>query len=101
MRILVSWSGPDGEFELAMQLPAGALLADALTAAEVQLRSEGAALAAAVDWLGAETGIHGELRPRNTPLRQGDRVEIYRPLALDPKESRRVRAQRLRKQSVH
>jgi hypothetical protein len=28
------------------------------------------------------------------PVGEGDRIEIYRPLALDPKEARRRRAQR-------
>jgi putative ubiquitin-RnfH superfamily antitoxin RatB of RatAB toxin-antitoxin module len=30
--------------------------------------------------------------PRTTPLRDGDRVELYRPLTVDPKEARRRRA---------
>ena len=59
----------------------------------------GAALAAArqqagtleVPWDG-DVGIFGELCARNAPLRDGDRVEIYRPLRSDPKESRRERA---------
>jgi putative ubiquitin-RnfH superfamily antitoxin RatB of RatAB toxin-antitoxin module len=29
----------------------------------------------------------------NYALRDGDRVEIYRPLIADPKEARRLRAQ--------
>ncbi|TXI28318.1 MAG: RnfH family protein, partial [Ottowia sp.] len=32
----------------------------------------------------------------STPLREGDRVELLRPLQLDPKEARRRRAQRQR-----
>ena len=39
-------------------------------------------------------GIFGKLRPLDTPLRAGDRVEIYRPLTADPKEARRRRAAR-------
>ena len=96
MQILVSWAGSAGEFELRLCLPEGALLSDALSAAELQLRCAGAAAAKSVDWSGAETGIYGELRPRGTILRDGDRVEIYRPLPTDPKESRRARAQRVR-----
>jgi putative ubiquitin-RnfH superfamily antitoxin RatB of RatAB toxin-antitoxin module len=37
-------------------------------------------------------GIHGEPVPVNTILRDRDRVEIYRPLQVDPKDVRRVRA---------
>lgn len=39
-------------------------------------------------------GIHAKLATLDTPLRDGDRVEIYRPLAADPKEARRRRAER-------
>lgn len=37
-------------------------------------------------------GIFGKLKPADTALRDHDRVEIYRPLMADPKESRRRRA---------
>lgn len=41
-------------------------------------------------------GIHGKIVPAETILRDGDRVEIYRPLQADPKESRRARAAKKR-----
>jgi putative ubiquitin-RnfH superfamily antitoxin RatB of RatAB toxin-antitoxin module len=36
-------------------------------------------------------GIWGRLQPLTTPLRERDRIEVYRPLTVDPKESRRLR----------
>ena len=39
-------------------------------------------------------GVFGKAVPLDTPLRDGDRVEIYRPLLADPKQARRERAQR-------
>ena len=36
-------------------------------------------------------GIWGRLRPLDTPLRERDRIEVYRPLSVDPKEARRLR----------
>lgn len=39
-----------------------------------------------------QVGVFGKLGKLNTPLRAGDRVEIYRPLLADPKEMRRQRA---------
>lgn len=36
-------------------------------------------------------GVWAKLRPLNHPLRDGDRVEVYRPLLVDPKEARRQR----------
>jgi len=37
-------------------------------------------------------GVFSKLRDIDSPLEQGDRVEIYRPLLADPKEMRRRRA---------
>ena len=39
-----------------------------------------------------KVGIFGKLTALETPLRDKDRVEIYRPLIADPKEVRRRRA---------
>ena len=39
-----------------------------------------------------KVGIFGKVVPEDTPVADGDRVEIYRPLAADPKEARRARA---------
>ena len=36
-------------------------------------------------------GIWGRVRPLQTPLRERDRIEVYRPLTVDPKEARRLR----------
>lgn len=37
--------------------------------------------------------IHGVRASADTPLAEGDRIELLRPLQADPKESRRRRAQ--------
>lgn len=39
-----------------------------------------------------KVGIFGKLVTLNQPLRNGDRIEIYRPLIADPKEVRKQRA---------
>jgi len=39
-----------------------------------------------------KVGIFSKICSLDTPLREGDRVEIYRPLLADPKEVRRRRA---------
>ncbi|MDA0978320.1 MAG: RnfH family protein, partial [Proteobacteria bacterium] len=41
-----------------------------------------------------EKGIWGRRRPEDHEVRSGDRVEIYRPLVVDPREARRRRAGR-------
>lgn len=45
-----------------------------------------------IDFSAIRTGIFGKLAPENAVLREGDRVEIYRPLRADPKEARRRRS---------
>lgn len=39
-------------------------------------------------------GMHGRRVALDTSLADGDRVEIYRALSVDPKEARRARARR-------
>lgn len=63
--------------ELALVLPLPATVADAVRAA---------------GWPAAETcGIWGRICAVNTLLHDGDRVELYRPLTVDPKIARRER----------
>jgi putative ubiquitin-RnfH superfamily antitoxin RatB of RatAB toxin-antitoxin module len=65
-----------------LTLPAGSTLADALRQSGLfdGLRTDGLTF-----------GIWGRRQPVSTPLRDGDRVEAYRALAVDPKEARRLR----------
>ena len=70
-----------------LQLAPGACLADALQASGLLAR-HGLVLD------GLHAGIWSRVKPHDTPLRDGDRVEIYRPLTVDPKEARRQRYKR-------
>jgi hypothetical protein len=47
-----------------------------------------------IDLARAGLGIFGKVVSPDTPLRDGDRVEIYRPLIADPKQARSTRARR-------
>ena len=43
----------------------------------------------------AKMGIFGKaIKPKEQRVRTGDRIEIYRPLLVDPKDSRKARAAR-------
>ncbi|GLZ17201.1 UPF0125 protein [Burkholderia plantarii] len=46
----------------------------------------------------AKTGVFGKLAPLDTVLRDGDRVEIYRPLVVDPKAARQRRVDKTRRE---
>jgi uncharacterized protein len=54
-----------------------------------------------IDLTRARVGIFGKSARLDTRLRDGDRVEIYRPLIADPKDSRRERAKRPRSAKRH
>ena len=47
-----------------------------------------------IDLTQQSVGLYGKKRPLDTVLRERDRIEIYRPLVADPKESRRRRAEK-------
>lgn len=86
-----AWSSWQGVIEL--ELPDGATVASALAAARALLRERAPAALDEPEWLDGVTGVFGEVCGRDRPLRDGDRVELYRPLSVDPKAARRARAQ--------
>ena len=47
-----------------------------------------------IDTMRGQIGIFGKRVPPETILKNGDRIEIYRPLTADPKEARRRRAKK-------
>ena len=78
--------------EWTLDLPQGALVADALRAcgAVVPLPTPAQGEAAA-DAGPPLVGVWGRAVALDAPLQHGDRVEIYRPLKVDPKVARRER----------
>lgn len=65
-------------------LPAGSTVEDAVAASGLAEEARGAGA--------GRVGIHGKAVPGKTVLRDGDRIELYRPLKTDPKDLRRARA---------
>lgn len=71
--------------QIGLRLPAGSSVRDAL-------RQSGLCPQAATgDASTMKVGVWGQLKPLDHPLRDHDRVEVYRPLLIDPKEARRRR----------
>lgn len=64
-------------------LAEGSVLRDALLASGIEVPG--------LDLETCPAGVFGKKKARDTPLRDGDRVEIYRPLVADPKDARRRR----------
>lgn len=84
IRVEVAYALAERQWLLAVELPAGACVADAVEASGV--------VAAAGLSEPLEFGVHGRRCAAGTLLADGDRVEIYRPLSFDPMQSRRRRA---------
>jgi putative ubiquitin-RnfH superfamily antitoxin RatB of RatAB toxin-antitoxin module len=86
MRISVAYSPHAGEVdETLLELADGTTLIEAIRASGLLQRHPG------IDLAVLRTGIWGRVKPLDAPLRERDRVEIYRPLQVDPKEARRLR----------
>lgn len=79
IEVVLAWPGHYQRREL--QLPEGCVVADAVEAAALNANGEGVAFA-----------VHGVVARPQQMLRDGDRVELLRPLLADPKENRRRRA---------
>ena len=76
----------NSESLLALNLETGATVADAIAASELQT------IHPAYRFEEMATGIWGQRVAQTQPLKDGDRVEIYRELERDPMEARRLRA---------
>ena len=87
MRLEVAYATERQQTLIAIELDEGATVAQALRA--LAERPPFAALQ--LDSM--PVGIFGRLVSRETALKEGDRLELYRPLAIDPREARRRRAQ--------
>ena len=95
LAISVAYSPRAGMVDLCeLTLPAGSCVGDALRASGLAQRYP------ALDLAGATLGVWGALAAADRLLRDRDRVEVYRPLLVDPKEARRRRQQQQREQAV-
>jgi len=93
LRIRVVYALPDQQPTVDLQLPPGTSLTDAVNRSGLPEKFPEVAqhpLACA---------IFGRAVPLSYELRDGDRIEILRPLLIDPKQSRREAAERTRAQT--
>ena len=84
--VSVVYALPDAATEIVVDVPPQSTVGDALD------RSRIAARHPEFDFAACAVGIFGRNVDRDHVLVQGDRIEVYRPLLADPKESRRKRA---------
>ena len=86
IHVEVVYALPERQWSVGVELPEGSGLGAALEAAST------APGFSALDLTSAPVGIWGQaVSDRARVLRDGDRVEIYRPLRVDPMLARRQR----------
>jgi putative ubiquitin-RnfH superfamily antitoxin RatB of RatAB toxin-antitoxin module len=86
IQIEVAYAAPERQVLLSLSVPAGTTVAEGIEQSAIQdefpeLKIDLKAV-----------GIFSRKVPIDQVLREGDRIEIYRPLIVDPKEARRQRA---------
>ena len=86
LKIEVVYALRDEQALIALEVEQGTTVAQAIERSGLLAKYPGLTLAR------GRVGVYGKLVEPGTVLRAGDRVEIYRPLMADPKESRRGRA---------
>jgi putative ubiquitin-RnfH superfamily antitoxin RatB of RatAB toxin-antitoxin module len=86
MRIEVAFALPDRQFLECIDVGEGATVADAIRQSGLARRFP------EVDIEKLEAGVWGRPARRDRVLAEGDRVEVYRPLEMDPREARRLKA---------
>lgn len=83
IRVEVVFATASRQRLLAITLPSGSTVSDAIA-------TSGIARHFPEDRLdGLQAGVWGQCVDRKHVLSDGDRVELYRPLAMDPREARR------------
>ncbi len=77
---------PEKQVLRSITLAAGSTVGDVIMKGDLVSEFPG------VDLEKAQAGIWGRLVDRDHVVRDGDRVELYRPLDVDPREARRLKA---------
>ena len=86
IQVEVAYAKPDLQVIIPLTVAEGASLEAAVNASGILVRFP------EIDLSRNKTGIFSKPAKPDTVLREGDRVEIYRPLIADPKAVRKQRA---------
>ena len=90
INIEVACALPEHQAVKALAVPVGCTAREAVALSGIAVEFP------ALDLAGLRLGIFSKAVEDDHCLAEGDRVELYRPLLLDPKEARRQRAERAR-----
>ena len=88
IEVEVVYALPHEQALVRVRLPPGATVAAAISASGLPQRYP------QIDRVPLRVGVFGELTGLAAPLNDGERVEIYRPLTVDPKAARHRRVKK-------
>lgn len=86
LAVEVRYAAPGLHWQRSLQVPVNTSILQALQQSGIAQAIPG------LDLGQGRFGVFGKLRPADSMLRAGDRIEVYRPLIADPKDARRRRA---------
>lgn len=85
MRVEVVFALADRQELLVVELPDGSTVDAAIEKSRLARQFPD------VDFDALQAGIWGKPIARSQVVKEGDRVELYRPLEMDPREARRLK----------
>ncbi|GJM08802.1 MAG: hypothetical protein DHS20C11_10780 [Lysobacteraceae bacterium] len=91
MQVEVVFAMPDRQWRVSTEVPEGATIAQAIAASGIE------SMVGELEVSADNVGIYGRRLKPDATVEEGDRIEIYRPLLIDPKEERRLRAEAAKK----
>ncbi len=89
IRVVVVYALPDRQWALPVVVAPGARIRDAIVQSGIAVACPDLPGGADGPW---NVGVFNRLAMPDDLVHDGDRIEVYRPLRIDPKEARRLRA---------
>ena len=86
MNIEVAYATPDQQKVITLDVPQGTTVLEAIKLSKIQQAFP------EIDMNDLSVGIFSQKVSLDTAVKQNDRVEIYRPLLIDPMQKRRLKA---------
>lgn len=87
MNVGVCYAQADRQFWLRLEVPDGSTISEAIELSGVLTQYP------EIDLETQKVGIFGKLAKLETPIKEGDRVEIYRKITADPQQVQRRRVE--------
>ena len=86
VKVELVFATPEKQVLREFDVPIGSSVADVIAHGRLEREFPGMSLD------DAQAGIWGQPVGRDRIVREGDRIELYRPLEIDPREARRLKA---------